>query len=1079
MLDLDERKKAINHLTSAWIKASAGSGKTKILVDRIIKLILEGSSPDKILAITFTNAAAEEMLERVETHIKYLYSIVNQEVLSHELSRLECQGALENYKNILINTYNNFKNGNNLPSITTIHGFGLNLLKNFALEAKINPSSKIIDYIKKTEIIENILYDMLNGDSEQPVIKAIEEISTIVSGYSFYDIAKQLFDDSDNIEYMLKLYGNIDSLLAELAIMLKISCENEQNLIERIALDKEYILLQIEIIEENGSNNDIIKATRIKKALLQNADIFEYAMCYLTSDGSPIKTIFTQKIQKKYPKEILIFLEHQEIASEFWNEYKNRRCYNNSKNIIIIANHIINLYNNYKLNHGLLDFSDLVKNSINMLNNEENAWIKYFLNNKIHHILIDEAQDTNPWQWQLILSLFEDSLSGNIYDLHRTLFIVGDEKQSIYSFQGADHNLFFLMKEFISQKFHDINQEFQFCSLTTSFRTCSNILNFIDKLFADKEVAKCLSYGEDVEIKHNPHRIDLGRVMIWPYIMYKPNEEELHWPNPMLITNHYNHAQICAKFIVGQIKEWISNARILPSQNRMVKASDIMILLPKRSELYYSIINELNRNSIPNNGVDRFDLFSQLMIKDIISLYKFVLNPDDDFNLAHLLKSPFFGIDENNLMNLCLNRGELSLWESVKDDPDYLSLTNFINNDNRHNLKIFTYNILIEQLYYSKFITRFGETAMFVIHSFLDLLDEFDGSEMHNFVYIAENRELLINLANNNQNQVRVMTIHGSKGLEANIVIIAESGKTSSNAYERLIWKNDDKPAVFFNEKQLYKPTLLSEISEKNKQIVHEEKLRLLYVALTRARDELYVIASGDDEEIADNWYRYIANSTACNEFKEYDIFSQIIEKFHLLNKKTKFDGYDYTYNTTSFDKNELISNKFDIIDIRKIDSVNIANKEDILVDNSNISMGILLHFLLQFHRQHQFQLDKIRKMITLFDDSLSHTLDKIYYILQNINDKYGELLFKHHHIVEYEVLDHNSKTIRMDNVIWLDDQNILIIDYKLSKNINYETHRQYITQLNYYKKNLSNFYPQHKIATAILWLEECEILYS
>ena len=320
-------------------------------------------------------------------------------------------------------------------------------------------------------------------------------------------------------------------------------------------------------------------------------------------------------------------------------------------------------YENIKSLKCYLDFDDQILLVKMLLSQSSMAqWVMYKLDGGIEHILIDEAQDTSPDQWDVIKLLTDEFNTGEAKkNKPRTIFAVGDEKQSIYSFQGADPFAFEQMRRYFSDKLIEANDKLSEQRLLYSFRSSPIILKLVDKVL--KEGGSSLNLSD----QHIAFKDELpGRVDLWPFIDAERNEEPSLWFEPIDSKKPNNPNLKLAEKIAAEIKYILDSKQILGSPNdcRIVQPGDFLILLRSRNFLFHSIIKCLKISGLPVAGADRLNIATELAVKDLLSLLNFLVTPDDDLNLATLLKSPLCGLSENELFHLAKGR-EGSLWKSL------------------------------------------------------------------------------------------------------------------------------------------------------------------------------------------------------------------------------------------------------------------------------------------------------------------------------------------------------------------------------------------------------------------------------
>ncbi|AZL15345.1 UvrD-helicase domain-containing protein [Rickettsiales endosymbiont of Stachyamoeba lipophora] len=1093
-MDQLERSIATDPLQSCWVNASAGSGKTKLLVDRILRLILSNNKPNKILAITFTNAAASEMKERIIHKIQSLNKL-DDNLLKTTLKELYIEDAESNftaYKQIITSTNQLILEDPSILKIQTIHSFCHNLIKQFCLEAGLNPDFKLIDNISYQTLLKEVSTSIILKTSDDTELKqALSYLGQVISFSELDEVISHIITSIDNFNYIFDHYGSLDNCTAYLKEYLQLNTDKdlrvftEQFIKELITTQKDVIIkLATQILTyDKSSNKDIEKAQKLI-SFVNSSDphFFDYIYLFFTQTITPQKQVFSKKVISEIGG-LEQFIDFQQAhCEEFLLEWKKLRSFHHTKTLLTLVYHITQQLNHLKSKNNLLDFNDLIKHTTKLLNDPAYAWINFIIYNQIDHILVDEAQDTAPLQWQVILKLFEENFSGNFDQaLPKTLFIVGDEKQSIYSFQGADAAIYFHVKQRLKQHFSQAGLHLHDLTLQYCFRSTKEVLHLVDQFTNNPCYHQSLTYQETA-IKHLAFRPEGGLVTLWPLINYRPLEEEaeLQWPDPLKFTPHYSSHQILAKFIAEQIKEWLDSGRILPNHNRPVAAQDIMILVRKRNELFYEIINELNKLSIPNSGVDKFKLKEHIVTKDILALLKFILLPIDDLNLACLLKSPFFNLNEDQLIELCIERGSNSLWDYLKDTQNskwqqlYYQLNYFCNHEHKYSPYKLLSNIFVTNLTYQSFFQRMAKQSWQIIQQIINLAEIHDYQfGLQQFVYFLDNNEIEVSFKNNDH-AVRILTIHGSKGLESNIVILADTCQLPNNHQNKFVWKNDSSPFVFWKEASKFRLEQINELNDNINHQLYDEYLRLLYVAITRARDELYIASSINQQTTNDNsWYKILEPAfKSLNTTGNQQINSETLTRFNLSTNILSYgqNQFDYRpFNTEhATPNNRLITSVKEFIKPTKEEK-----------PSEHTKLGTLLHKILEYADS----LDNNQKIIALieyFEPLADNNLKQIVINILAKIDKLAELkaLFSLPSFKEYPLIFNNNGSdisIRIDRLIFAPDH-IIILDFKLTKNDLLLD--SYLKQLDLYQIAISAKFANYAIKKAILWLTESELEY-
>ncbi|WP_064428762.1 UvrD-helicase domain-containing protein [Rickettsia sp. Tenjiku01] len=809
----DLQREASDPNYSVWVSASAGTGKTKILTDRFLRLLITGVEPSNILCLTFTNAAAIEMQVRINSRLKYL-SLCNAEKLEEALFLMSGNKPspqdTENAKTL----YDKILNSNKLLNIYTIHAFCQKILNTFPLEAGITPEFKILEETKLQDIFLNIRNEIYLSDEHNDLMKILLN--------RFHEITLQ----------------DIFTEIIEQKIKFRKLFINKQ-------IPKEISNKRLALGELNNIYDKVTNLFAEYDVEIAPKEIF------FTKDGKKRKSLLSKELIRKYPK---LLLELEKITSEIYRLDELRRIEEleyHTNLLTKLAHIILKKYDSYKEENNLLDYDDLIYYTEQLLNNKTtHKWLLHKLESEINHILVDEAQDTSPSQWNIITTLITEFNA--VERPNNSVFIVGDDKQSIFSFQGADLHNFNLVNERLKANLTNANKKFKNITLEYSYRSCTEILQFTYNVLKNIK-----SNYPSLFLSNNPlissFRTHQGSVTVWPLVTSE-KQEELFWALPEDYKNSKSAADLLIEKIVNFIKEQIESEEILPSTANRISEKDFMILVRKRDEFSKNLIKELSKAKLKVEVSDRMNLKENLTIMDLISLAKFVLLPDDDLNLAGLLKSPIIGISEQQLYELLVNKSENSLWDILSSHEEIY---------NKLDSLIEIYKISLVENFFDLVVHNLNLREIYdddsddMINELLTLsknyANDIDNS-LQGFVAWFENNDIYIKRDIEHSDKIRVMTVHGSKGLETPIVILCDS-TTLPISSNKFIW--DDKGEMFFSANAAADtPEFLQELKEAEKLKDLQEYIRLLYVAMTRAKDRLIICGFSNKSTTSENcWY--------------------------------------------------------------------------------------------------------------------------------------------------------------------------------------------------------------------------------
>jgi ATP-dependent helicase/nuclease subunit A len=865
------QKAASNPESSVWVSAHAGSGKTKVLSDRVIRLLLRGTHPSAILCLTYTRAAAAEMANRIYEKLAEWVTL-SDDMLDDRIAALDrpATPALREKARRL------FAESLETPGglkVQTIHAFAGAILRKFPLEAGVPADFSELDQLNKARLKERALEKTLKTTSLDPVFKQL----ALLGGDA---VLQGLFETIfDNAKALMSFY---DDNNRDLSAVYSALCKN-------LGTDRSYLTIQESYTGDSPFSMMEIKdwAQRIAqfnkptdlefaKKWLDFADKNnknDYINVFFTDNKTVRKSLIRVEIAKKYPK---FFEQLNDEAARLFALVEEERAAKTREmtfTLMQVAVALIAHYEHEKRSGSFLDFDDLIDKTGELLTSGAASWVNYKLDQSIDHILVDEAQDTSPEQWEIIQSLAEEFTGGeSSVTKKRTLFVVGDEKQSIYSFQGADPTKFDEMRHNFAQKFQNSGEEFKKIPLKTSFRSAPTVLRFVDEIASLPDVKAGLSPHDALE-PHLAHHKFEGLVELWDLEM-KPLGDEPTWRQSVDKTK--GNVVILAQKIAKSIKIHL---------NEGYRPRDILILMKKRGDLFQEVNRALKLQHIPTAGSDRLVLRQSLAVADLLNLAESLLNPYDDHALAVLLRSPLFDVSEQALFDLAHGR-EASLYEALDDE----NLTRFNQMRSRLTLSPFGFytSILIKMGGRACFITRFGREVEDILDSFMASLEKFEASnvpDLRDFIAMMRDaNESIKRDLDASRDEVRVMTVHGSKGLEAPIVYLCDlTASAIGGGHKRFFNIKAAKPYPLWSSRKDDDPIILTKAREAEVENQLLEYQRLLYVALTRAEKKLILCGVERRKEKNKNWYDDISSLMAHLAFDEVKdpLGSGMIKRFY------------------------------------------------------------------------------------------------------------------------------------------------------------------------------------------------------
>ncbi|MDF3415016.1 double-strand break repair helicase AddA [Sulfitobacter sp. M57] len=853
---------------STWLGANAGSGKTRVLTDRVARLLLNGVEPQHILCLTYTKAAASEMQNRLFKRLGE-WAMLRDTDLRAAMSELGVAGALDAAQlrkartlfALAIETPGGLK-------IQTIHSFCASLLRRFPLEAGVSPQFSEIE----DRAADLLRADIVDAMSEGPQADLISNIARFYTGEDFGKLTRRIVGMRDGFEKQvtrsdilghLGQPGELDADMVEAGVFLG----GEAELIAGIVPH---------LLAKGG--NDAKAGAKLQEINTVNLAILPVLeSVFLTSSSA--KSPFTAKIGSfptKATQAVLGASMHQlEALMLRVEDTRNARlsllAAEKAEALHQFAHAFLQRYENAKQLRGWLDFDDLILRARALLQDERvAAWVLYRIDGGIDHILVDEAQDTSPRQWDIIELLADEFYSGSgaRADTERTLFVVGDKKQSIYSFQGADPLEFDRKSNAFEAKIQTAGQIFQRRSLDYSFRSSSAILRFVDTVFDPRR-----QMGLDANSQHIAFKETLpGRVDLWPVIAKAEPDEDRPWTDPLDRRSQQHHTVILAEQIAAKIKELTNpdNPSFIPDDGktrgslirRPIRAGDFLILVQRRSALFAEIIRACKAAGLPIAGADRLKVGAELAVKDLAALLSFLATPDDNLSLATALKSPLFGWAEQDLFDLAHKRTASSLTQALRSRSEEFSETLSVLNDLRGQVDFLRPYDLIERVLTrhggrEKLLARLGPEAEDGINAMLTQALAYERNDIPSltgFIQWMQTDDLEIKRQiDSASNQIRVMTVHGSKGLEAPIVILPDTGRRDVVIKDEIVEMN---AVPVWKPSADALPEAMRVTIEEMKEAQYAERLRLLYVAMTRAEKWLMIAAAGDLSKDKTDWYQ-------------------------------------------------------------------------------------------------------------------------------------------------------------------------------------------------------------------------------
>lgn len=851
---------AARPMESTWLSANAGSGKTRVLTDRVARLLLEGVEPQHILCLTYTKAAASEMQNRLFQRLG-AWAMLDNDALENALADLGLERTPDH--DDLRKARTLFARAIETPGglkIQTIHSFCASLLRRFPLEAGVSPQFQEIED-RAAELLRTELLDSMAEGADAGVLGDLARVYTEDDIVGF---ARRVVNAGDvytdlSMDDALALFGAPAGL-------------NEARILsDTFAPDDAVLMSELCTALANGSSNDL-KALK-KLSVVQTLDIeaiSALADVFLAKTGKSanqpkIGSFPTKATQGRIPQLMPRLNALMQRVADARNNLLALHTADRTVTLNRFGKTFLERYAAAKQLRGWLDFDDLIQKARQLLTDQNvAAWVLYRLDGGIDHILVDEAQDTSPAQWDVIRKLADEFASGEGTrpEVTRTIFVVGDKKQSIYSFQGADPREFDRMEGEFGRKLDDGGKSLNSLTLDYSFRSSPAILRLVDMVFADAPDAGFAAEGKHIAF----HTDQPGRVDLWPLVPAPDKEEKPNWYDPMDRRSAMHQHRVLAKAVAERIKHMLDDGTLIPdgTSARPVQPKDFLILVQKRTGIFNDIIQACKEIELPIAGSDLLKVGAETAVKDLGALLSFLATPDDSLSLATALRSPLFGWSEQELFTLAHHRETEHLYATLRKMDAAFPETVAILKDMRDAVDFARPYDLIERMLTrhggrKRLLARLGAEAEDGINALLSQALAYERTaipSLTGFLTWMQTDDLKVKRQiDSASNQIRVMTVHGAKGLEAPIVILPECGKRNITNKDPILMM-DETPVWRMNAAQ--QPERMAETLAAAKEAQHNESLRLLYVALTRAEKWLIVGASGDLSNQGDDWHQRV-----------------------------------------------------------------------------------------------------------------------------------------------------------------------------------------------------------------------------
>ncbi|MES2143421.1 MAG: double-strand break repair helicase AddA [Pseudomonadota bacterium] len=856
--------RAADPAQSTWLSANAGSGKTRVLTDRVARLLLHGVEPQRILCLTYTKAAATEMQNRLFKRLGD-WAMMPDAGLRAALAALGEGDALDAGR--LGHARQLFARAIDTPGglrIQTIHSFCAMLLRRFPLEAGVSPQFTEMDDRAGQMLRDDLLEAMADG----PDGPLVARLAGIVAEGNLPGLIQQITGRRSSFSAPVLR----DTLLArfdlppgfdEQALMTEVFLGGEAGLIGEIVETTTRLgkgLRERDILKAVDFSAPSLAALRaLERTLLRQGDGAKGAAGEARIGDFPVKDART-RLADRMPR-IEGLMRRVEAAMP------RRLALNAVDRTIVLHDFARAFFDRYaaaKAMRGWLDFDDLIQHAKRLLTEPGlAAWVLYRLDGGIDHVLVDEAQDTSPDQWHVIQSLTDEFFVGQSRARDdRTVFVVGDKKQSIYSFQGADVAAFDRMQDHFQARSSAVGRALVPGQLRHSFRSSQNILRLVDLVFQGD--ARAALGGDVAHVSF--HEDQPGRIDLWPVVPSSADPKDQNPFDPVDIVGEASAQATLATQIATEISSLLAAGTqiCVGGAVRPVHAGDFLILVQRRSTLFGEIIRACKKADLPIAGSDRLRLGAEIAVKDLAALLAFLATPEDDLSLATVLRSPLCGLSESQLYALAQPRKGY-LWQALREAGDGFAAVNAMLADLMAQADFLRPYELIERVLTRhdgrrRLLARLGPEAEDGIDELLQQAlahERRDIPSLTSFLVALQTDDVEVKRqADGAGRRIRVMTVHGAKGLEAPVVILPDTADRAPNDRDRLVRMKDG--TVLDRPPASDLPRALKEARAKKAVQDEEERLRLLYVAMTRAQSWLIVAAAGTVSQ-PQAWYAMLA----------------------------------------------------------------------------------------------------------------------------------------------------------------------------------------------------------------------------
>jgi ATP-dependent helicase/nuclease subunit A len=1128
----DKQASASNPRSSSFVSANAGSGKTHVLVQRVIRLLLAGVSPEKILCITFTKAAAANMAERVFTTLGHWVTLDDSAL---DAAIVEA-GVPDPDKKLRRAARELFARALETPGglkVQTIHALCTRLLQQFPFEANVPARFAVLDERDQADMMEraNLKVFLEAAHAPDSVLgRALLIAMANAADVTFKDVVREACLSRDHFMAWTDGAGGAEAASIQVSAALGIAATDSIEDVEREMVDGPYLprkrWLELAGALDGGSKTDRKQADQLRASLAftGSAQVDEYLCIFLTDGNAPRANVLTKAFMRDNPAVGHLF--EQEI-SRLESLIERRRAVitrDRTKALLHIAIAASANYRREKQERGLLDYDDLIDRTLVMLNKVSAGWVHYKLDRGVDHVLIDEAQDTSPRQWDIVEHIISEFAAGSGArdGTLRTVFAVGDEKQSIFSFQGAAPREFAERRQRFSSRFKAAGLNFESISFTYSFRSGAGVLRAVESAFQPSEVYQSITTDRDGMPQHEALE-DAGPSLIelWPLAEADKRDEIEGWRAPFDGVSVTSPEVKLSKRIQAEIKRLVASGTMTgPKGNRRpLGYGDVLVLVRRRGNLFDAVIQALKHAEIPVAGADRLKLTEHIAIIDLMNLADALLLPQDDLALAVALKSPLFGLDDDDLFALARDRkGSLrkALSRHATENSKFEGALKRLEECKRRfqNDTPFAFYawLLGGDGGRARILRRLGHEANDALDEFLELALNYERkapASLQGFMAWLRSADTEVKRDMEiSRDEVRVMTVHGAKGLEAPVVIMVDTTSSPSDTQRLPLIQvpHEAGEVTVWAGKKADNPRAVAAARQATLDEIEHEYRRLLYVAMTRAADRLIVagIQPGNMNGVRDLcWYDLVRKGLANSGLQEETIDTDDgqIKRYTRAGDDAQATGATEPATGTSRElpvwlRTPLPTQRTTAGLLRPSDATGaVAQKvrsgESIAQRTRAPQRGTLVHRLLQLlpdlpiDRRRDAARAHLARNAPTWSASERESLAES--VIGLIADSRFAAVFAEGSRAEVAIVgrltlpDQPQALVsgQIDRLVVTPNE-VLIVDFKTNHTpptLAAEAPQAYVRQLALYRAVLSKLYPQRDVRAALLWTETADLM--